>query len=102
MKLRDIPGSDGEMVDFDMWAMEKAKVLANYLQSQPSFRWWNKWYNKPKSLKHVGKERADERGYSPFLGWDSFVCRNPRHPVAQLVFDEFKRVFGRDATFGDT
>lgn len=89
------------MCDYDREMLTSAKAVLDYLKTQPDFRWWNRWIKRPKSLKEAGAERLDLNGYSLFLGWDSFTCRNGSHELSRALYWEFRRVFGRPATLFD-
>lgn len=101
MNLEDVPNLPGPMCDYDYHLMPKAQAVLDYLKLQPTFRWWNRFFNRPQSLRKAGSERLDEYGYSIFLGWDSFACRNPSDHLTLEIHLEFRRVFGRPATLRD-
>ena len=101
MNLNDIPPLYGPMCDYDFDMLPRAMAVVGYLKTQPTCRWWNIFYKRPRPIKEAGKQRLDEFGYSQFMGWDSFTCRNGQHPIAKELYREFRRVFGRDPTFFD-
>jgi hypothetical protein len=101
MNLQDICPLAGPMCDYDHEMLPRATAVVGYLKTQPTWRWWNIFFNRPKPLKYVGEQLLDTSGYSRFLGWDSFTCRNGTHPLSRELYQEFKRVFGRDATLFD-
>lgn len=91
----------GPMCDYDYYLMPSAEAVEAHLKMQPDFRWWNRWFNKPKSIAEAGKEYLCENGYSRFSGWDSFVWRNTRHEISLSIYIQFRRVFGRSLTLCD-
>lgn len=96
-----LPGRPGEMDDYDIHLLPKAILMLDHLKERPSFRWWNFLLRRPESLRDAGERLRGEDGYSLFLGWDSFVCRNMTHEVSREIYCEFRRVFGRPVSLYD-
>ena len=96
-----LPGRLGEMDDYDTWTMPKAKLMLDHLKQRPSFKWWNRFVDRPEPVLNAGERLRGADGYSPFLGWDSFVCRNMTHEVSRSIYIEFRRVFGRPVSLYD-
>lgn len=95
-QLRYVAPLKGPMCDYDFQTMPYAEALLSHLKSRPSFKWWNRWFNRPTRLRELEPDISDA-----FMGWRSFVCRNSCHRLSEAVFDEFKRVYGREATIID-
>lgn len=99
--LKFVADMNGEMCDYDFAMMPRASAVLEYLKSQKTFRWWNAFFRRPKPLMDAAREHLDKNGYITFLGWDSFTCRNPLHPISREISREFRRVFGSPMTLQD-
>lgn len=99
--LEYVADMKGEMCDYDFAMMPRASAVLEYLRTQKTFRWWNTFFHRPTPLRDAAKEHLDRNGYSTFLGWDSFTCRNPSHPISRELSRQFRRVFGRPVTLQD-
>jgi len=81
------------MTEYDLWTIERARLMLDHLKSRPTFRWWNRFVFHPKPI-------WDAPG--PFLGWSSFYWRNQAHEVSMEIKREFRRIYGREMCVSDT